>query len=58
MIKKLKDENLRVLPVRVRRDEQKMLHIVIGPSYKPDYHQEVKNITQQAKEAVDSLKVL
>lgn len=55
MIKKVENKNLKVLPVRVRRDEQKMLHIVIGQSYKPDYHQEVEVLTQQAKETLENL---
>jgi len=55
MIKSVKDKNLRVLPVRVWRNKEKMLHIIIGQSYKPDYHQKVEVLTQQAKEALENL---
>jgi len=55
MIKEAKIKNLRVLPVRVWRAEGKMLHVVIGQSYRPDYHQERKFLTQEAEQALANI---
>jgi 1-acyl-sn-glycerol-3-phosphate acyltransferase len=55
MVKKVKKENLRILPIKVWREKMGRLHIVIGQNYKPDYEQKVEKITQKAEEVLKAL---